>query len=334
MNKVRIGVLGCARINKAAVLDAAVEVPGLEVAAVASRDAARAADYAARHGVARSYGAYEALLADPDIDVVYNPLPNSLHAEWSIRALEAGKAVLCEKPLASNADEAGRIVEAAGRAGRPLIEAFHYRHHPVAALILETVRSGALGRLTHMRAAMKVPGGLLAADDIRFQLALAGGATMDLGAYGLNLMRWVAGAEPQVAEARAELAAPDVDAAMHARLIFPGGLTGELDCALAASEFEAGLTVEGERGRVHAVNPFLPQRGHSVTIETGGEPVVHRLDRTSTYVFQARHLVEVVRDGATIRTPGEDGVANMAAIDAVYRAAGLNPRGAPVASPA
>ena len=184
-----------------------------------------------------------------------------------------------------------------------------------------------------MRAAMKVPGGLLAADDIRFQLALAGGATMDLGAYGLNLMRWVAGAEPGWPR-RGPSWRPDVDAAMHARLIFPGGLTGELDCALAASEFEAGLTVEGERGRLHAVNPFLPQRGHSVTIETGGEPVVHRLDRTSTYGFQARHLVEVVRDGATIRTPGEDGVANMAAIDAVYRAAGLNPRGAPVASPA
>ncbi|MCC7268505.1 MAG: Gfo/Idh/MocA family oxidoreductase [Caulobacteraceae bacterium] len=327
MTPVRVGVLGCARIARSAILEPARQSADIVVSAIGSRDAARAAAFAEAHGVARSHGSYEALIDDPEIEVVYNPLPNSLHAEWSIKALRAGKAVLCEKPLASNAAEAQSIVDAARESGAPLIEAFHYRYHPVADFIVRTVRSGILGRLTRMRAAMKVSAGLVAPGDIRFQADLAGGSAMALGAYGVNIMRLVAGGEPEVIEAAADEVSPGVDGAMTARLRFEDGLVGELECALSAPAFEAAFSLEGEAGRLEVANPFLPQLGHRAVLEAGGESRTERFDKTATYVFQARHVVEVVRHGAAVRTPGEDGVANMAVIDALYRAAGLRPRG-------
>jgi predicted dehydrogenase len=324
---VRIGILGCARICRQAMIDAAKAVPQVEILAVASRDAARAQAYARENRVPRAYGGYEALLADPDVEVVYNPLPNSLHGAWSIRALEAGKAVLCEKPLAANAAEAGEMVAAAGRAGRPLIEAFHYRHHPMARFIVERVRSGELGRLRRIEAVLDIPGRLLAADDIRFQADLAGGATMDLGAYGANILRLVAGAEPTVIDARATLAHPNVDGAMQAQLAFAGEVAGRIECSLVHESLVARLRVEGEHGTLAADNPFLPQMGNAVTITIDGEARTERFDRTASYVWQLRSLVEVMRAGAASPTPAEDGVANMKVIDAVYVAAGLRPRG-------
>jgi len=325
---VRIGILGCARIARSALLLPAGEVPEIVVSAVASRDAARAAAFAQAHGLARSHGSYEALLADPDIEVIYNPLPNSLHAEWSIKALAAGKAVLCEKPLASNAHEAQRIVDAARETGQTLIEAFHYRYHPVARFIVETVRSGALGPLRRVAAGLNVPGKLLADDDIRFQLPLAGGSTMDLGAYCINALRLAVGEEPQVQAAAATLASPGVDGSMSARLRFPSGVEGAFECSLRAEALGAWLRIVGERGELHADNPYLPQLGHSVSLTIDGETSVQKFERTATYVFQARHVADVVRRGVAVQTTGEDGVANMAVVDAVYAAAGLEPRGA------
>jgi predicted dehydrogenase len=259
--------------------------------------------------------------------VVYNPLPNSLHAEWSINALNAGKAVLCEKPLASNAAQAGQMVAAARRANRPLIEAFHYRHHPVAQFIGERVRSGELGRLRQIDATLNIPGRLLGPGDIRFQEALAGGATMDVGSYCINILRLVAGEEPAVTEASASTVSPRVDGAMLARLAFPGETRGAIECSLIHDSLTARLSIEGELGGLVAENPFLPQLGgSSVTITVDGEARTEHFDRTPTYVFQLRSLVDVIRNGAASPTPAEDGVANMKVIDAVYTAAGLGLR--------
>ena len=328
VEQVRIGILGCARICQQALIEAAAQVPEVEIVAVASRDLARAQAYASEHGIRRAHGGYEALLADGGVEVVYNPLPNSLHAGWSINALNAGKAVLCEKPLASNAAQAGQMVAAARRANRPLIEAFHYRHHPVARFIAERVRSGDLGRLRQIDATLNIPGRLLAPDDIRFQEALAGGATMDLGSYCINILRLVAGEEPTVTEASASTVSPRVDGAMRARLAFPGGSKGAIECSLIHDSLVARLSIEGERGGLVAENPFLPQLGGcSVTITVDGEARIEQFDRTPTYVFQLRSLVEVIRNDAASPAPAEDGVANMKVIDAVYTAAGLGLRG-------
>jgi predicted dehydrogenase len=323
---VRIGILGCARIAKAGIIEPARELPELEVMAIGSRDQARSTAYASEHGIARAHGSYEALLADPELDAIYNPLPNGMHMEWTIRALEAGKAVLCEKPLAANAADAQRMVDAARACGRPLVEAFHWRYHPLGLFIAKVVQSGRLGRLVDIDAGLHIPGKLVPKGDIRFQAGLAGGATMDLGAYCINALRLVAGQEPRIEEATATLVSEGVDGATRARMRFASGVTGRIDCSLIADELKAWLNVRGERGRLEVNNPFLPQLGHRLALNIDGARTEQVFDRTPTYLFQAREFCQVVRGEAPARTTAEDGVLNMAAIDAVYRAAALAPR--------
>jgi predicted dehydrogenase len=324
--RLRIGILGCARISKSALIDVAPLVPEIDVAAVASRDRDRALAFAEAHGVPKAYGDYEALIADPGIQAIYNPLPNSLHAEWTIRALEAGKAVLCEKPLAANAQEALRMADAARATGRPLVEAFHYRYHPLAIFIADLIRDGRLGPLRVIDAGFKVPAAMVPKDDIRFQRDLAGGAMMDVGAYCVNALRLVAGQTPLVEEAVAQTVAQGVDGSMQAKVSFPDGAVGTIDASLTAGDLSIWLNVEGEAGRLTVNNPFLPQLGHALVLNLNGERTDMSFDRTPTYVFQAREFARVVLEQAEIRTTADDAVANMGVIDAVYRAAGLGAR--------
>ena len=181
----RIGTLGSSRISQPALIEPAARVPEVTVAAVAARDLARAEAYALRHGLEGAYGSYEELLADPDINAVYNPLPNSLHGPWTLRAIEAGKHVLCEKPFASNADEAAQVAQAASASGLVVMEAMHYRYHPLIQRLTEVV--GELGPVRHIQAwtsfAIVNPG------DIRYDYGLAGGALMDGGCYALDCLR-------------------------------------------------------------------------------------------------------------------------------------------------
>ena len=174
MDRLRVGTLGAARIAPGALIKPARRVPEVTVTAVAARDPGRARQFAARHGIAVVHDSYEALIADPDIDAVYNPLPNSLHAPWTLRAIAAGKHVLCEKPFASNEAEAAEVADAARSAGLVVMEAFHYRYHPLARRMRDIV-AGELGRLGHVEAALCIP--LPRFSDIRYRFDLAGGAT-------------------------------------------------------------------------------------------------------------------------------------------------------------
>lgn len=323
---VRVGILGCARIARSAMVDAAPLVQGLEVVAVASRDGATAAAYGQKHGIAGIHASYQALIADPGIDVVYIPLPNGLHEEWAIRALCAGKGVLCEKPFAANAQAARRMADCARAAGLPLMEAVHYRFHPLARFVDETILSGRLGRIKHIDAGLEIPGKLVKPDDIRFQPDLAGGAMMDIGTYCLSALRWIAGEEPEVIEASAALASPEVDSSMRVHLAFPSGPQGTFQCSLAAPEVRVWLTVTGSNGRLHIDNPFLPQLGNSVTVETNGQSSTMSFDQTPTFVFQAAAFAAIWRGEQSPLITLEDSIANMEAIDAIYRAAGLSPR--------
>ena len=223
----RLGLLGAARITPFAIMRPLAHVPAVRVTAIAARDRARAQKFAHKHAIEQVHDSYEALLADPNVDAIYNPLPNSLHAAWTIRALEAGKHVLCEKPLASNAEEAAQMAEAARKNQRVLMEAFHYRFHPLMARVLEILASGEIGKVQHIHTAMCIP--LPMRSDIRFRFDLAGGATMDVGCYALHMLRTVAGAEPDVIAARAKLRTPEVDRAMEAELSFAAGRTGFME---------------------------------------------------------------------------------------------------------
>ncbi len=211
MDRLRIGALGVARITPAALIKPSRVVPQVAVTAVAARDPARAREFAGKHGIPVVHDSYEALIGDPEVDAIYNPLPNSLHAPWTLRAIAAGKHVLCEKPFASNEAEAAGVAAAAKSAGVVVMEAFHYRYHPLARQ-MQQIAAGELGELRHVEAALCFP--LPRFSDIRYRFDLAGGATMDAGCYAINCIRMLGQGEPEVTGAQAKLRSPDVDRAM------------------------------------------------------------------------------------------------------------------------
>lgn len=322
----RIGILGAAAIAPAALIRPARDVPQANAFAVAARDPGRARAFANKHGLPRVHESYDSLIADPDVDAVYIPLPNSLHAEWTIRALEAGKAVLCEKPLASNADEAQSMAEAAEKSGRPLMEAFHWRYHPLAERMLQVILSGRLGRVHHFEMDLCVP--IPRPRDIRFNLALGGGSTMDLGCYCVNILRFLAGDEPEVVSAEARLSSPGVDRYMHAKLRFSGDRTAAFTVALLAfTPPRLRARVVGTEGEMRVTNPIAPQWFHRLTIRNKDGVTRETEPGRPSYTHQLEAFVRLVRDGISVPTDARDGVLNMRAIDAVYAAAGLRRRG-------
>lgn len=325
---VRIGILGAARIAPLALVRPARSVPEARIAAVAARDPSRAARFATKHGIPKVHETYDALLADPAIDAVYNPLPNSLHCEWTIRALRAGKHVLCEKPLASNAEEAERMVRVAQESGKILVEAFHWRYHPLAERMKEIVDSGELGPVRRVEAHFCIP--FLIPGDIRYRYDLAGGATMDVGSYTVSLVRFLAGEEPEVVTADARLASPRVDRYMSAELRFPSGKTGCVVHSLfSAALLRFWVKVQGDAGRMIVLNPLAPQYFHRLKVRTRGASRTERVPGEGTYTLQLRAFVRAVRSGERLPTDGVDGVHNMRVIDRIYEKAGLPRRGGP-----
>jgi predicted dehydrogenase len=322
----RIGILGAARIAPYGIIRPARLVAGAEIVAVAARDEQRARKFAAKHGIPRALGDYEALLADPEIDAVYNPLPNGLHCEWTLRALEAGKHVLCEKPLAANAEEAERMSAVAASTGRKLMEAFHWRYHPLADRMKQIVAGGSLGAVRRIEVRMCLP--VPIPGDIRYRYDLAGGATMDMGCYTISILRFLAGAEPEVVSAKALLSSPDVDRAMRAEFRFADGCSGLIHCSMfSASLLSLGFRVTGDAGELSVFNPIAPQLFNRVKLRTASGTRTERVRGDASYTSQLQAFVAYVRGEASVPTDAAHGVANMQVIDAVYAAAGMKQRG-------
>jgi predicted dehydrogenase len=325
VSTLRIGTLGTARITPGALLSPAKRLSDVEVVSVAARDPERARAFAARHGIPRTSQSYETLIADPEIDAVYNPLPNGLHGRWTMAAIDAGKHVLCEKPFAADAAEAARVAERAAAAGVVVMEAFHYRYHPLAARLVSIVSSGELGEIRHIEASMCFP--LVKRSDIRYRLDLAGGALMDAGCYPVHLVRGLGRGEPTVRAARAKLASPGVDRAMRADLAFEDGATGRIRCSLLSTDvLSVHARVTGAEGELRGLNPFAPQHYHRLSVRTPAGHRVEHLTREPTYDFQLRAFAYAVRYDGPVLTSPADAVANMAVIDAIYTAAGMEPR--------
>ena len=320
MDTLRLGCLGAAKIAPAALIRPARTVAGVEVRAVAARDRERALAFASKHRIPVVHGSYDQLLADPEIDAVYNPLPNGLHAEWTLRALDAGKHVLCEKPFTANAAEAQRVKDGADRTGLVVMEAFHWRYHPLARRMVEIISSGELGPLRRVEAALAFP--LLSRSDIRWQLSLAGGAMMDAGCYSVHMARTMAAAEPTVTSATARLRSPGVDRFMRAELSFPGGVTGRVTASMWSSTIlKVSAVAVGENATMRVFNPLAPQAYHRLTVGDRHE----RIRGGPTYDYQLEAFVAAVRHGTPTLTPPADSVANMRVIDDIYRAAGMEP---------
>lgn len=323
----RFGILGAARIAPAALIRPSRVVPEVQVTTVAARDRAKAIRFAQRNHIPRVLGAYDALINDPEIDAIYNPLPNSLHHEWTIQALRAGKHVLCEKPLASNAREAQEMAEAAEASGRVLMEAFHYRYHPMARRVEEILASGELGAVRALEADFYIPL-FLRPRDIRYDYALGGGALMDTGCYCVNLLRWLGKGEPQPIAVRTRKTSPQVDRLLRAELGFANGITANLACSLAAfPPIKIYARVVGDAGELHILNPFIPHVFNGLRIETKTGTRRERFTREPAYNFQLRAFLAATRGADTNITDARDGVKNMQVIDAIYQSAGMKVRG-------
>lgn len=323
----RIGILGAARIAPPALVHPARSLDGVAASAIAARDPKRAEVFAAEHGIPTVYPSYAELVQSRDVDAVYNPLPAGLHCEWSVRALRAGKHVLCEKPFASNASEAQQMADVARETGLVLVEAFHYRYHPVAHRMIALARN-ALGPLEQIDAEFSVP---IPKGDIRFDYALGGGASMDLGCYPVHMVRHVTGEEPGVISAEAIEEPARIDLSMRAQLRFPSGIEGSVSCSMAAGvRIGASLRVRGSRGLLTVTNPLAPHAfPHEIALSTDAGESTESLEGDATYLYQLRAFEAAVRGGAPLPTGPADAVANMRVLDAMYRAAGLTARGAP-----
>lgn len=328
MEPLRIGVLGAARISELSIVGPA-HATGSRLVAVAARDRNRAEIFAKTHGVERVHASYADVIADPDVEAIYNPLANSLHAPWNRAAILAGKHVLTEKPFASNATEAAQVRDLAKGRSLVLFEGFHYLYHPLMRRLVQLLADGELGALSHVESTMVMTAP--AADDPRWSLALAGGALMDLGCYALHAQRVLgafAGGEPRLVEATgAERAgAPGVDAWADAHLEFPNGATGLARCSMVSDHWDMSLRVVGTTAEV-LIPDFLFQRYDDRIIITSGagERTEHCGDATS-YTYQLQAFTSAVRDGSTYRTDADDAVMTMELVDDCYRAVGLQPR--------
>jgi predicted dehydrogenase len=325
MRPLRVGVLGAARIAELAIVKPA-HATGTRLVAIAARDPQRAATFATTHGVERVAASYPDLLADPEVEAVYNPLPNALHGPWNLAAVRAGKHVLSEKPFAANAVEAIEVRDAGHRAGVVVADGFHYLYHPVMDRLRELLASGELGELTRVEANVFMPAP--SADDPRWSFELAGGALMDLGCYALHahriLAEW-AGGEPKVVHAQAgeRAGVPRVDEWLHADLTFPSGVPGAARCDMAADRWEMTCRVTGSRGTATAMNFVQPHLDDRVVIDIGPDRREEHLGTRSSYIHQLEAFIAAVRRGTPMPTDADDAVATMRLIDDCYLAAGM-----------
>jgi predicted dehydrogenase len=326
---IRLGLLAASRIASSAVVEPAALVDGVVVSAVGARSLERATAAAEGWGAPHAYGSYRELVESPEVDAVYIGTPASLHREWAIAAIEAGKHVLCEKPFAANADDARRIADAARAGDVVVMEAYHWRYHPYVGQMRGVLDSGVLGPLVRVAAAFDIPTGEIPRDDIRWDLAIGGGSTMDLGCYPIQWVRWAVGSDPEVVSAVADEPVPGIDATLTAELRWPGGITGTITSSMEHPGSEASIFLEviGERGTMHATNPLAPQYGGAtITVESPGGTQTIEADPSTTYFHQLVAFRDAIVDGTPFPTTADDGVRTMQIIDACYVAAGLGPR--------
>lgn len=312
MEKVTWGVLGCANFARTRAIPAMLKTPSVELVGVASRSAEKAEAFRSEFGVARAYGSYEEMLDDPGIAAVYIPLPNGLHAEWTIKATERGKHVLCEKPLTADAAEAERVAEAVRRAGVKMMEAFMWRLHPQHERARQAIEDGAIGVVRLVRGAFTFA--IQRKPNVRLDAELAGGSVMDVGCYPISGARFYFHDEPTTAYARGAID-PEygVDMSMAGVLTFPNGLA-VVDCGFHVP-FRSDLEVVGEKGSITFPKAWLPDEEATVVIN--GE--TEKLPPANQYVNEFEHFSQCVLNGTPPRYGPEDAVKQMRVVDAVRR---------------
>lgn len=313
----RWGLLGTGRINRALIAPLRIS-PRNRLAAVASRDADRARAYAAEWGIPRWFGSYEALLADPEIDVAYISLPNSLHAEWTIKAAQAGKHVLCEKPLAVTVEEVDAVAAAARQAGVVAAEAFMYRHHPQTLKVQELIAGGAIGRLRLVRGGFTFP--LTRPGDVRLDPALGGGSLWDVGCYPISFARAVIGAAPVEVFGWQVTGPTGVDLTFAGQLRFPGEVLAQVDSGFQ-SALRMVMEFVGDAGRITLTNAFKPDASSHLYLRRGDETETLRFPEQELYLGEVEDMADAILLGKPPRVTLADSRENVATILALLRSA-------------
>lgn len=323
---IRFGTLGAAAITPSALIQPCAEEPRAAVGAIAARDRTRAEEFANLHGIPKVLDSYQDVVEDDWIDAIYVPLHIPAHHEWTIKALRAGKHVLCEKSFASNATEAAEMAATALETGKVVMDAFHYRYHPVFMRAVEIYQTGMLGDIKEIEAAFHIA--VRDPKNIRMNYETGGGVTMDIGCYPISWVRHITGEEPVQLDAEVEEGPPNVDVLLKTSMEFPDGIVATTSGDMRAdARFTAFLKVTGSKGALHVVNPLVPQRGHEIQLQLGAEKTVEVLDRRPTYGYQLDAFLDAVENGAALLTDAQDAVAQMRVIDRCYEAVGLPLRG-------
>jgi D-xylose 1-dehydrogenase (NADP+, D-xylono-1,5-lactone-forming) len=312
------GLLSTAPINRS-ILSAARESDQADVIAVASRDAARAEAYAGEHGIERAYGSYDALLEDADVEAVYISLPNGMHVEWSRRALEAGKHVLCEKPLSRHAAAVEEVFAYAESEGLVLSEGFMWRHHPQTAKLAELIADGAIGPLRLVRVAFSFPLAIeRGSADARFSAELDGGAMMDVGCYCVSAIRFVAG-EPESVSAKQVIGPTGVDVVFAGTLRHAADVISHFDCSFVVPRRSA-LEVLGEEGSLFVATPFVIT-SPGIELRRDGEVEQVTVEPADSYRLELENVSGAIRGESSLLLGREDAVGQARTIEALYGAA-------------
>jgi predicted dehydrogenase len=313
---VKLGILSTANINRK-VIPGAKESPEVELVAVASRSQDAADAYAREWAIPTAHGSYEALLEDPNVDALYISLPNGLHVEWSVRALEAGKHVLCEKPLDRRPEEVERAFDAADRAGRILMEAFMYRHHPQTKRLKQLVDEGAIGELRLIRSAFSYP--LTDMENVRARPELDGGGLMDVGCYCVSGSRLLAG-EPESVSGRQVLGPTGVDVRFVGTLVFPGDVLAAIDCGLDLPDRGGPLEAVGSEGTLRVESPWhCLDPGIELVRADGVERIA--VEDVDEYRLELENLARAIRGEEQPLLGRADALGQARTIEALYRSA-------------
>jgi predicted dehydrogenase len=317
MPTLRWGLLSTARINRALIPPLRASTRN-RVTTVASRDRAKAEAYAKEWGIPRVHGSYEALLADPEVDVIYNPLPNHLHAEWTIKALQAGKHVLCEKPLALTLAEVDAMEAAAKSSGKVLMEAFMYRHHPQTLKVKELVQNGAIGALQLVRGAFSFP--LTRDGDVRLVKEWGGGSIWDVGCYPISYARYIVGAEPVEVFGQQYVGRGEVDEAFVGQMRFPGQVFAQFDCAFRAP-FRTHLEIVGSAGVITLVTPFKPELNETIALTRNDMTEAINVPGQELYLGEVEDMADAILNGSPVRMSLADSRGNVATMVALLQSA-------------
>jgi xylose dehydrogenase (NAD/NADP) len=313
----RWGLISTARINRALIPPLRASARN-QLVAVASRTSEQAQAYAKEWNIPRAFGSYEALLADPDIDVVYNSLPNSLHAEWTIKAVQAGKHVLCEKPIAVTVEQVDAMAAAAQKAGVVLAEAFMYRHHLQTLKVQELVESGAIGELRLVHGSFTY--NLTRQGDVRLDPALDGGSIWDVGCYPISYARCVIGAEPVEVFGWQVTGPSGVDVTFVGQMRFAGDVIARFDSSFRMPD-RAHIEVVGSEGIINVPDPFKPERDHKILLTRNGETETITIPDQMLYLGEVEDMADAILLGKAPRISLADSRGNVAAIVALLRSA-------------